>query len=76
MDRAMRDISIELEERCYFQMNNRLIEAQRIEQRTNFDVEMIRGHYCQESRIIAPLPETNRRPAADTHGLLPEKTAW
>ncbi len=49
MDRAMRDISIELEERVrYFQMNNRLIEAQRIEQRTNFDVEMIKEvGYCQ-----------------------------
>ena len=49
MERAMRDISIELEERVrYFQMNNRLIEAQRIEQRTNFDVEMIKEvGYCQ-----------------------------
>jgi len=46
---AIQNINIELEERVrHFELNNRLIEAQRIEQRTNFDVEMIKEvGYCQ-----------------------------
>jgi excinuclease ABC subunit B len=46
---AIRDIKTELIERVrHFENNNRLIEAQRIEQRTNFDIEMIREvGYCQ-----------------------------
>ncbi len=49
MERAMRGISQELEGRVReFELNNRLIEAQRIEQRTNFDMEMIKEvGYCQ-----------------------------
>src|SRR5512143_1854525 len=49
MERAVRDISIELEQRVReYQMTNRLLEAQRIEQRTNFDLEMIKEvGYCQ-----------------------------
>ncbi|MHB8173504.1 MAG: excinuclease ABC subunit UvrB [Nitrospirota bacterium] len=49
MKTAIRNISIELEERVReFQINNRLIEAQRIDQRTNFDLEMIKEvGYCQ-----------------------------
>src|SRR5512135_2620537 len=49
MERAIRDISIELEQRVReYQMGNRLLEAQRIEQRTNFDLEMIKEvGYCQ-----------------------------
>ena len=49
LKRAVRDISVELEERVRsFELNNRLLEAQRIEQRTNFDLEMIKEvGYCQ-----------------------------
>ena len=49
MKTAIRNISVELEERVReFQVNNRLLEAQRIEQRTNFDLEMIKEvGYCQ-----------------------------
>ncbi len=43
MDRAIEAIEQELEERIkYFKDNNKLIEAQRIEERTNFDIEMMR----------------------------------
>jgi excinuclease ABC subunit B len=40
--RAIEAIKAELRERIeYFQMNNKLVEAQRIEQRTRFDLEML-----------------------------------
>ena len=43
MERALRDIKEELEERVsYFQKNGKLLEAQRIWERTNFDIEMMR----------------------------------
>ena len=47
-ERAIQGIEAELEERiAYFQRNNQLLEAQRIEQRTKFDLEMIRVMgYC------------------------------
>ncbi|GJL55877.1 MAG: UvrABC system protein B [Nitrospirales bacterium] len=47
-ERAIKGIEEELEERvAYFQRNNQLLEAQRIEQRTKFDLEMIRVMgYC------------------------------
>ena len=46
--RALETIKIELAERIrYFEGQNRLLEAQRIEQRTNFDLEMIKEiGYC------------------------------
>lgn len=49
LERAITTIEEELEERIkYFQDNNKLIEAQRIEQRTNFDIEMIKETgFCQ-----------------------------
>jgi len=45
---ANRTIKEELQERlCYFQDENRLVEAQRLEQRTMFDLEMIQElGYC------------------------------
>ena len=49
MKRAMEDIRCEMEERIrYFKANNMLLEAQRIEQRTSYDLEMMQeiGH-CQ-----------------------------
>ena len=49
MERAIGTIQEELEERIkYFKDNNKLIEAQRIEERTNFDIEMMRETgFCQ-----------------------------
>lgn len=49
MKRAMEEIRCEMEERIrYFKSNNMLLEAQRIEQRTSYDLEMMQeiGH-CQ-----------------------------
>ena len=43
MDRAIITIEQEMEERVkYFKSQNKLIEAQRIEERTNFDIEMMK----------------------------------
>jgi excinuclease ABC subunit B len=40
---AMSDIEAELDERCkWFEEHGRLLEAQRLRQRTNFDLEMLR----------------------------------
>ena len=49
MEKAIITIEQELEERIkYFKENDKLIEAQRIEQRTNFDIEMMRETgFCQ-----------------------------
>ncbi len=48
LERAIGSIQEELKERIdYFERNNKLVEAQRIEQRTNFDIEMLREiGYC------------------------------
>ena len=43
MERAIQTIEEELEEQVqYFKSQNKLIEAQRIEERTNFDIEMMK----------------------------------
>ena len=43
MERALSQIEAELEERLqYFRSNNKLLEAQRLEQRTRYDLEMMR----------------------------------
>ena len=49
MERAINTIEEELEERIkYFNDNNKLIEAQIIEERTNFDIEMMKETgFCQ-----------------------------
>ena len=49
MERALVTIEEELQERIkYFKDNNKLIEAQRIEERTNFDLEMLKETgFCQ-----------------------------
>jgi len=49
MERAIEGINAELEERiAHFRQRGQLIEAQRIEQRTHFDLEMIREiGFCQ-----------------------------
>jgi excinuclease ABC subunit B len=48
LERAIKSINEELRDRIdFFQKNNQLLEAQRIEQRTNFDIEMLRElGYC------------------------------
>ena len=49
MQRALDSIEKEKEERVkYFKENNKLIEAQRIDERTNFDIEMMKETgFCQ-----------------------------
>ncbi len=49
MERAIVTIEKEMEERVrYFKEQNKLIEAQRIEERTNFDIEMMKETgFCQ-----------------------------
>ena len=49
MEKALVTIDQELQERIkYFKDNNKLIEAQRIDERTNFDMEMMRETgFCQ-----------------------------
>ena len=49
MQRAIQTIEAEMEERVkYFKEQNKLIEAQRIEERTNFDIEMMKETgFCQ-----------------------------
>ena len=62
IDEALDEIDRELAERIeYFRANNKLVEAQRIEQRTHYDMEMIREvGYCSGvenySRILAGRP--------------------
>ncbi len=57
--RATKEIEQELEERVeFFQLNNKLIEAQRIEQRTHYDIEMLQEiGFCtgieNYSRVLA-----------------------
>ena len=49
MERAIKTIEKEMEEQVkYFKSQNKLIEAQRIEERTNFDIEMMKETgFCQ-----------------------------
>jgi len=59
MERAIEDIMAEMKERVeFFESNNKLLEAQRIHQRTMFDIEMMREiGYCSGienySRVIS-----------------------
>ena len=59
MERAVQEIERELAERkAYFEDHGKLIEAQRIDQRTRYDVEMMRElGYCtgieNYSRVIS-----------------------
>ena len=49
MEKAIQTIEEEMEQQVkYFKENNKLIEAQRIEERTNFDIEMMKETgFCQ-----------------------------
>ncbi|MDY3213960.1 MAG: excinuclease ABC subunit UvrB [Ruminococcus sp.] len=66
IEEAIKDIDAELEERInYFNVNNKLVEAQRIAQRTHYDMEMLKEiGFCSGienySRVLA------RRPAGST----------
>ncbi len=59
MEKALEEISAEMEERvAYFKSQGKLIEAQRIEQRTKYDMEMLREiGFCKGienySRVMA-----------------------
>ncbi len=63
MERAIHEIETELEERvCFFKSSDKLLEAQRIAERTNFDIEMMRETgFCSGienySRHLAGLKE-------------------
>lgn len=63
LENALKEIDRELAERIdYFTANNKLIEAQRIEQRTHYDMEMLRElGYCSGvenySRILSGRPK-------------------
>ena len=62
LESALMELDAELAERIeYFQQNNKLIEAQRIEQRTHYDMEMLREvGYCSGvenySRVLSGRP--------------------
>ncbi|MCM1530546.1 MAG: excinuclease ABC subunit UvrB [Alistipes sp.] len=62
VEAALMELDRELNERIdYFQRNNKLVEAQRIEQRTHYDMEMIREvGYCSGvenySRVLSGRP--------------------
>lgn len=61
LERAVADIEAELEERVrYFKQNDKLLEAQRIKERTDFDMEMLKETgFCSGienySRVMAGL---------------------
>ena len=71
IDRAIEDIQKELRERIkYFKDNNKFIEAQRIEQRTNYDLEMLEEvGFCQGienySRVLS-----GRKPGSRAYTLI------
>lgn len=62
VESALRELELELAERIeYFTQNHKLIEAQRIEQRTHYDMEMLREvGYCSGvenySRVLSGRP--------------------
>lgn len=68
---AIEEIEKELEQQIdFFKKNNKLVEAQRIEQRTNFDIEMLKETgFCQGienySRIIS-----GRKPGSAPYTLM------
>lgn len=71
MERAIRSIEAELEQQvAYFKREDRLIEAQRIAERTNFDIEMMRetGFCSGIENYSAPL--AGLEPGATPHTLM------
>mgnify|MGYP000656463456 FL=1 len=76
MDAAVQEIYRELEERvAFFQANNQLIEAQRIKQRTMYDVEMMQElGYCTGIENYSRVIEGRAPGSPPPHpaGLLPQ----
>jgi excinuclease ABC subunit B len=70
-ERALHSIEAELEERlAYFRTRGRVLEAQRLEQRTRYDLEMIREiGYCQGIENYSRHLD-GRAPGAPPHTLL------
>ena len=67
MERAIKDIEKELEEQvAYFKSEDKLIEAQRIAERTNFDMEMLR-----ETGICSGIENYSRHMAGLEPGATP-----
>ncbi len=67
MTRAMESIKAELQERLnYFRSNNKLLEAQRIETRTNYDLEMM-----QEIGFCSGIENYSRHLSGRTAGQRP-----
>lgn len=66
IEAAIADIELELQNQIqYFKDNNKLIEAQRIEQRTKYDIEMLREMgFCQGienyARVLSGRPSGSR----------------
>jgi len=71
LERAIIDIKLELDERLlFFESQNRLVEAQRLEQRTNLDIEMLQElGYCHGIENYAR-HLTGRPPGAPPPALL------
>lgn len=71
MERAISEIEKELQERiAYFKSQNKYIEAQRIEERTNFDIEMMRETgFCQGIENYSR-PISGRAPGSSPFTLL------
>ena len=82
MDRAISEIRRELEEQVqYFTDNDQLVEAQRIRQRTEYDMEMMAElGYCSGienySRIISDRPAGSARSGPCTTETTPGRTLW
>src|SRR2546428_5953364 len=74
----MADIEAELEERCkWFEAHGRLLEAQRLRQRTNFDLEMLREPGTGAGVETSSRPLTRRQPGEAPYTLvdfLPQDT--
>ena len=69
MERAIKDIEKELEEQvAYFKSEDKLIEAQRIAERTNFDMEMLR-----ETGFCSGIENYSRHMAGLESGATPHK---
>ncbi len=71
IDRALKEIQEELDERVeYFTSRNMLLEAQRIRQRTTFDMEMIRElGYCSGIENYSRIMD-GRAPGSTPHCLI------
>jgi len=71
LELALTDIELELEERVkWFEEHDRLLEAQRLRQRTNFDLEMLRETGTCAGVETSPRHLTRRQPGEAPYTLL------